>query len=962
MMENLTSHDQVHNNSSGGNGDGSTQSELIGEQNQEGQAPTLSAKDATPEHELRDDQGSDAAPSGSLDANTISTEAQVKELQKGEKELDDSSGAEHEKSEGTLNSVAGAAEDTEGAGCKEKSIDPVQDAGDKDATNDEDPAVGTKEKKKPLLYPYRPGDMSFWDSMQRHREGTDDPPKQPPVKTTQVVKRSKFHTTADLLARLRSGPSVEKPARKGAAATQQTKRVVIVVEGSTPPVMDRKGTTPCEDGLHVPKETSHATSTAPMGEGDDKEVATRSPEAIKANKKNVVSTNPHAILDTAPKKASKLVPLEGRPGVTPSSAPTTSAIVKKQHITNTPGAVVKQGAVHKRIKTSQKPPKDTSCEAHITAVKVDPLIQELRAQRSKPIGEDKPATLPRVATDDNGRSSLREKEAIGAQQMQGNVNDIHEEISKLLLDYCWSGPPPEKGDDATKHPPNPTNDKPRLENIPDDGGHARGREDVVVESTDAAPREGSNVERGNPEMLLYNRVIQLCQRDDVTPTILEVLYELIKHTRVIKLPLSSPPGKGGGDQDQGDPSSDASGSARDLIEKRRRQYAQQVILVLINQIRQQKLNDEYRRQLLQDQRQIAAGKGVERAGLATPNLPSLAEPFSGGLRYGQPQKTFFVPQGGNRGASSLNPAAAAFRVPSAGPSVDPAMPRSQASQTTPMNPFAAPFLAKNAPQPPMATETASSPPAAFPLDANLVSLLEDFKQRLQHWTSAAPPVTVNITSQERQALMGMQQSFKNAIMSATSPSPWQSPAASVGGVLREQDHSCKPNTWSFVAFDSGDEMGRSETYSHLSREIPPGDGAYTNLLKFGGLDTKARTRYPPELHRTVFTYKTVQLSSTNENSPSVWSRSENHTNMDAHPVIAPSSHQNVAALGLQSGHQSAHDAQRGVGSQSSFNCNAKPFIPGGGNEKEKDVMKGMNVNAPAFTPASLTATDPAKVV
>ncbi|CCW66696.1 unnamed protein product [Phytomonas sp. Hart1] len=737
------------------------------------------------------------------------------------------------------------------------------------------------------------------------------------------------------------------------------KRVIVIVEGSTPPVANEKGIIPREGGLSVQKEASYAIAKESIEEGDEK-MSTKPSEIINDNKTNVPPTELHTIQQT--KDAKTLLHNDRLEAAL--AAPITNAIVKKTKSTNASGTVVKKGAVQKRVKASPKPLKGASNEACITAVKVDPLIQELRAQRNKPHGEGKPSEFPRAATDTNPSDVLLQNEGARAPQTQGNVNDIHEEISKLLLDYCWSGAAPEKADGSMEHQALLTNNKSPLENAPEGNGLPP-KEEANVKA--GATSEDVNAERNNPEMLLYNRVIQLCQRDDITPTILEVLYELIKHTRVIKFPPASTAGRGG-DPDPEVPSPDASNSARDNVKLKQRQYAQQVILVLINQIRQQRLNTEYRQQLLHDQKQLAAGKCGGGVGLVAHGLSSLASPFSGSIPHNQPQKTLFITQGENRGGSSLNPAAAAFWIPPTALSTfvgqatwaNLTTPPPCAPQTTPMNPYATPFVAKCTP--PKTTDTAPPIPCTFPLNENLVSLLENFKERLLSWTAAVPPATVNITSQERQTLIGMQESFKRAIVGVTSPSPRQPPSAAEEKVSLKSGTNSKHNTWSFVAFDSGDEMNPTAVNVHPWQGILRGDNVGVNLPQFSDSDAQAKPRYPPGLHRTVFTYKTVQVSSTDENSPSVWSHSENNTLMDSHPALAPNNHPNVALSGPKSGLQFEHDAQKDLAAQSSFNFNAKPFIPCGRNDQAIHVMKGMNVNAPSFTPASLATTNSSNMV
>lgn len=100
---------------------------------------------------------------------------------------------------------------------------------------------------------------------------------------------------------------------------------------------------------------------------------------------------------------------------------------------------------------------------------------------------------------------------------------------------------------------------------------------VEVNAQTVAVEDTVSKSSSMPEVLLFNELVELCTTRDVTTHLLELVKELISRTRVI-------PHHSGN-----------SGSAQHQVmyeEVRRREFAQQLILTLLNQLRERKINVE----------------------------------------------------------------------------------------------------------------------------------------------------------------------------------------------------------------------------------------------------------------------------------------------------------------------------------------------------------------------------------
>ncbi|AYU76545.1 hypothetical protein, conserved [Leishmania donovani] len=387
--------------------------------------------------------------------------------------------------------------------------------------------------KTPAAPPAAPK-TSFAELMRQHREGLVPPSAQPPVKATTVVKRPK---------------GTKSPTPVGTPAAEE----------ALP--------TPAPNKKCAAKSASQARTA---------------PEAAPAT--------------LSPSEFEKATGEEGGPTQT---TPTTEV---NSSATASAAAAVHQAAVRKRSKAtnsvSAKRAHDTSAATsaattptQVTTVKGKTSLEELRARRNRTTagGSANHHSTPHPGEGGAGvASSSSAGNAVGGHAQQDEYNDSAlDAVSRLLLRYCL-------GDRATEMAPSTV--------------AAANGVDVASSSTEpvAAPTAESPPAptRTTTELEFFNELMELCANDSLTPASLELLRELFQHVRVLPRPASSSnAGKNCENADTGAPAvQDGMAKMVELDAEayreaaRRREYVQQVIMVLLNRLKHMKTQEQRQRQ------------------------------------------------------------------------------------------------------------------------------------------------------------------------------------------------------------------------------------------------------------------------------------------------------------------------------------------------------------------------------
>jgi hypothetical protein len=377
--------------------------------------------------------------------------------------------------------------------------------------------------------------VSFADLMRQHREGLLAPIAQPPVKATKVVKKPK--TSA--------GHKVESPSMRATTPTAKKPS-----EGMAPAVemeVEKRPRVEKEGVSATPPSSATATTTA---------AAPISTTATAAEKKE----NTAAVHQGAVRKRAKAA---GTSGLKSASAKLTQETSAATSAAATP--------------------------THTITVKGKSSLEELRARRNRTTAATggSAANTPSPHTHgDNGTDAAAEN------GKDGYNEGALDAISQLLLRYCL-------GDQSS-----PTTAK----------ACASGDSAATTKETDTANTSG--------ELAFFNQLMELCETNSLTPESLELLRELFQHVRVLPRPVTATTAPTtaascstastagataaveGDDTAESGPSGTAAGPAKEddrdaeayREASRRREYVQQVIMVLINRLKQLKLNEQQRRQ------------------------------------------------------------------------------------------------------------------------------------------------------------------------------------------------------------------------------------------------------------------------------------------------------------------------------------------------------------------------------
>eukprot|EP00796_Vickermania_ingenoplastis_P012023 gene12023-8277_t len=217
-----------------------------------------------------------------------------------------------------------------------------------------------------------------------------------------------------------------------------------------------------------------------------------------------------------------------------------------------PGALLKDKAAAKKpvpapiaTTTVTKLPK----APHVIKVGSEDTIAQLRALRQ------------------HGSANLVEAESMAAGPALSSApatqrreeEETRDLISEMLLRYCRGAEASSAGMSAKRKP---------------DSAMQRAGAEATDTGGDETPAEDP-AGTPTPEMVLFEELVELLTTRDVTPHLLELVRELLSRTRVI-------------------PHYGAGGSAQQqalMEEVRRREYGQQLILILLNQLREKKMQE-----------------------------------------------------------------------------------------------------------------------------------------------------------------------------------------------------------------------------------------------------------------------------------------------------------------------------------------------------------------------------------
>ncbi|KAG5486081.1 hypothetical protein LSCM4_06789 [Leishmania orientalis] len=281
------------------------------------------------------------------------------------------------------------------------------------------------------------------------------------------------------------------------------------------------------------------------------------------------------------------------------SEPTQTTSTTEADSGATPSAVatVHQAAVRKRPKatnsTSAKRTQETSAATslvatptHVTTVKGKASLEELRARRNRTTGGS--VSHHNTPTPAEGGSGVASSSGTGNAEGRCSQQDEYTDsaldaVSRLLLRYCLGGRP-------TAIAPSTA--------AADGAGVSSSSPEPEVAPADESSRSPSET---TTELDFFNELMALFENNSLTAASLELLRELFQHVRVLPHPPSvSSAGKGGESADAG-ASASQNGEAEMDAEAyreaaRRREYVQQVIMVLLNRLKHMKAQEQRQRQ------------------------------------------------------------------------------------------------------------------------------------------------------------------------------------------------------------------------------------------------------------------------------------------------------------------------------------------------------------------------------
>ncbi|KAG5485532.1 hypothetical protein LSCM1_07618 [Leishmania martiniquensis] len=335
------------------------------------------------------------------------------------------------------------------------------------------------------------------------------------------------------------------------------------------------------------------------------------PEQASAKKRAAItSTDPHSVPEATPVVSS---PLQATPTAEadPAAAPSEVATVHQAAVRKRPKAT--NSASAKRAQGTSATASVIAAPAHVTMVKGKASLEELRARRNRTTAGGSVGHHNTPATAEGGRSGVESSSgagnAVGEQLQQDEYSDSAlDAVSRLLLRYCL-------GSRTTATAPSTA--------AATDGA------DVSSSSAEPAAAAAAESPPSSPQMTteidFLNELMELFESNSLTPASLELLRELFQHVRVLPRPLSV------SGASKSDESADAGASASQDGEAttaemdadayreaaRRREYVQQVIMVLLNRLKHMKI---------QEQRQKQQNSGAATAATSTNVASSPAQP------------------------------------------------------------------------------------------------------------------------------------------------------------------------------------------------------------------------------------------------------------------------------------------------------------------------------------------------
>ncbi|KPA77618.1 hypothetical protein ABB37_06978 [Leptomonas pyrrhocoris] len=300
------------------------------------------------------------------------------------------------------------------------------------------------------------------------------------------------------------------------------------------------------------------------------------------------------ITPTAKKRRSKAAPAAAAAeGKTPKNKGTEEAEAETAAADT---AAVHRGAVRKRAKAasalnsaSAKRTQDTSAAesasatpTHTVTVKGNNSLEELRALRNRTAGSAH--NTPTPGADGAG--------AADAESTDGYSENALDAISQLLLRYCLG--------DASASTTAKT-----------------AGETSAVHMSTSGPSTAPTTTTINNELAFFNQLMELCEHNCLTAESLELLWKMFQHVRVLRRPAPLDAAAAAAhSSEKAEERSDTKGapsSAEPEVDAeayraaaRRREYVQQVIMVVINRLKQLKLNEQQQRRQKHEQEQASA--------------------------------------------------------------------------------------------------------------------------------------------------------------------------------------------------------------------------------------------------------------------------------------------------------------------------------------------------------------------
>ncbi|KAG5510577.1 hypothetical protein JKF63_06874 [Porcisia hertigi] len=273
------------------------------------------------------------------------------------------------------------------------------------------------------------------------------------------------------------------------------------------------------------------------------------------------------------------------------SAQTTSLKGADSVATPSAAAPVHQAAVRKRTKAannaSVKCTQDTSAATpvaatptHVTTVKGRASLEELRARRNRTTAGGSGSHHNTSVPGEGGAGGASSSSPVGGYSQHDEYNDSAlDAVSRLLLRYCL-------GSRTTATTPS------MVEAADGVGEPLSSAEPPAARTAESLPTTAQTT----TELAFFDELMGLCGSNSLTPASLELLRELFQHVRVLHRPANVSCAGKRGESDDAQATTDAELDAEAYrVAARRREYVQQVIMVLLNRLKHMKTQEQQRR-------------------------------------------------------------------------------------------------------------------------------------------------------------------------------------------------------------------------------------------------------------------------------------------------------------------------------------------------------------------------------